>query len=111
MREIPAITIRHRRENVFSVGRCLERDLCDTWKVCADRIRVLGVRRTEFVKINLLIEIQISLRPLTFPGKARVINSAAIQPLIRIFYSYVVVLGRDRFPWRLWCWLGSGQLT
>ena len=46
MREIPAITIRHRRENVFSVRRCLERDLCDSWKVCADRIRVLGIRRT-----------------------------------------------------------------
>src|SRR5262245_6411832 len=78
MLEFPAIAIRHRRENVFAVARKLERDLGDWWKLFAERIRVVGVRRAELVEVNLLIKIQISIGPLAFSWKARVINSRSI---------------------------------
>ena len=79
MCEIPAIAICYRRENVSPIARSLEHDLRDPWKVFADRVSVLCVSGFEFVKINLLIEIQISFGSLTLPGKARIINSAAVR--------------------------------
>jgi len=62
MGEIAAISIRHAGEDIFAVARSFERDLCDSGKVFANRISVLGIRRAEFVKINLLIKIQIKFR-------------------------------------------------
>ena len=79
MREIPAIAVRYRRENVFAVTGSCERDLGDSWEVFPDRIGVLCVGRAELMKINLLIKIQISIRPLAFAGKARVINAGPIR--------------------------------
>src|SRR5262249_26444602 len=78
MREVPAITVRDGRKNVFAVMRTFERDLRDPWKVFADGIGVVCVGSAEFVKINLLIKIEISVRPLAFSGKARVIDSCAV---------------------------------
>src|SRR2546422_3092806 len=79
MSKIPAIAVCHRREDVSAVARSLEHDFCDPRKVLADRISVVGVSRAEFVKINLLIEIQIGFGPLTLPGKTRIINSTAVR--------------------------------
>ena len=79
MSKIPAIAVCHRRENVSAVARSLEHNFCDSRKVLADRISVVGVSRAEFMKINLLIEIQISFGPLTLPGKTRIINSTAVR--------------------------------
>ena len=78
MREVSAITICYRRENVFAIARSFESDLRNSGELFANRISVLGVGRAEFVEINLLIKIKISVRPLAFPGKARVINSSSI---------------------------------
>ena len=60
MREIAAITVLDRRDDVFAVVRSLQLDLGDARKVFADRISVLAVGRPEFVKINLLIKIQVA---------------------------------------------------
>ena len=79
MREIATIAVRHRGKDVSAVARTFERDLRDPREVFANRISVLGVSRAEFVKINLLIKIQISFGPLTLPGKTRVINSSAVS--------------------------------
>src|SRR5437667_12610338 len=79
MSEMPAIAVCHLRENVSAVARSLEHNFCDSRKVLADRISVVGVSRAEFMKINLLIEIQISFGPLTLPGKTRIINSTAVR--------------------------------
>ncbi len=78
MREVPAIAVRYSRENVFAVAGSCEGDLRDSCEVFANRICVLCVGRAELMKVNLLIKIQISVRPLTFPGKTRVINAGAI---------------------------------
>src|SRR5262249_26632006 len=78
MREVAAVTVCDRREKVFPVARSLERDLGYPRELFANGVSVLGVGRAEFVKINLLIKIQISVRPLAFSGKTRVIDSGAI---------------------------------
>src|SRR6266487_6112552 len=78
MLEVAAIAVRHGGEEIFAVARRLKSDLGDSRKVFADRIRIVGVRRAELVKINLLIKIQISIGPLAFPGKTRVIDSRSI---------------------------------
>src|SRR5260370_21627086 len=78
MSKIAAIAVCHRRENVSAVARSLERDFRDSRKVFADRVSVVGIRGTEFVKINLLIEIQIRFGSLTLPRETRVINSGAV---------------------------------
>src|SRR4030095_741039 len=78
MGEIAAIAIRHRGEDIFAVAQSFERDLCDSGKVFANRISILAVSRAEFVKINLLIKIQIRFGPLTLPWETRVINSPAV---------------------------------
>src|SRR5206468_1284675 len=59
MREVPAIAVRYRRENMFAVVGCREGDLRDSWEVFSDRILVLCVRGAELVKVNLLIKIEI----------------------------------------------------
>ena len=79
MREVPAIAIGYSRENVFAVAGSCEGDLCDSWEVFADRILVLCIGRAELMKVNLLIKIQISIRPLAFPGKPCVKNPGAIR--------------------------------
>ena len=79
MRKVPAIAVRDGRQNVFAVARGFESDLCNSWKVFADRIGVLRVGRSNFVKVNLLIKIQISVGPLAFARKARVINARSIS--------------------------------
>ena len=78
MLEVAAIAVRHGGEEIFAVARRLKSDLGDSRKVFADRIRIVGVRRAELVEINLLIKIQISIGPLAFPGKTRVINAGTI---------------------------------
>ena len=83
MRKVPAIAVRDGRQNVFAVGRGFESDLCNSWKVFADRIGVLRVGRSDFVKVNLLIKIQISIGPLAFPRKTGVINARSISILGR----------------------------
>src|SRR6185503_9911140 len=65
--------------NVFAVAGSCEGDLRDSWEVFANRICVLCVGRAELVKVNLLIKIEISIRPLTFPGKPCVKNPGAIS--------------------------------
>ena len=85
MRKIPAIAVRHGRKNVFPVARSLQHDLCDPWKIFADRIGVVGVSCAESVKINLLIKIQVGVRPLPFSRETRVVNSAfqaALPPAV-----------------------------
>src|SRR5205823_3193161 len=79
MREVTAIAVRYSRKNVFAVAGTCERYLCDSWEVFANRIRVLCVGRAELMKVNLLIKIQISIRPLAFSGKPCVINPGAIR--------------------------------
>src|SRR5438045_5635772 len=79
MRELPAIAVRYSCENVFAVAGSSEGDLRDLWEVFANRICVLCVGRAELMKVNLLIKIEISIRPLAFPGKARVKNPGAIR--------------------------------
>src|SRR6185436_7548712 len=74
----PAITVRYSRENIFAIVGGREADLRDSWKVFADRIGVIGVGRAEFMKVNLLIKIEIGIRPLAFPGKPCVKNTGAI---------------------------------
>src|SRR4029453_6988411 len=76
---VAAIAVRYSRENVFAVAGSCEGDLCDSWEVFANRVCVLCVGRAELIKVNLLIKIKISIRPLAFPGKARVINPGAIR--------------------------------
>src|SRR5437773_10062855 len=78
MRELPAIAVRYSCENVFAVAGSSEGDLRDLWEVFANRICVLCVGRAELMKVNLLIKIQISIRPLAFPGKPCVENPGAI---------------------------------
>ena len=78
MGEIAAIAIRYCGEDESAVARSFERDLCDSRKVFANRITVLGVSRAEFMKINLLIKIQIRFGPLALPWETRAIDSAAV---------------------------------
>src|SRR6476660_7710471 len=68
MREIPAIAVRYSRENVFAVAGSCEGDLRDSWEVFANRICVLCVGRAELMQVNLLIKIEISIRPLALSG-------------------------------------------
>ena len=96
MCEIPAIAICYRRENVSPIARSLEHDLRDPWKVFADRVSVVGISGTEFVKINLLIEIQISFGSLTRPGEARVINTGAVVVPSRAAARCGILHVRDR---------------
>ena len=77
--EIAAVAVRHGRENVFAVMRSLEHNLGNSREVFADRIRVLSIGRPELMKINLLIKIQVGVRPFTFARKACVINAGAIR--------------------------------
>src|SRR4029077_7772555 len=78
MRKIAAIAIRYGRENVSTVTRAFQNDLCDPRKVLSDGIRILRVTRAELVKIDLLIKVQVGFRPLTRSGKTCVINSGAV---------------------------------
>src|SRR5438045_8095801 len=78
MREITAITVRNGSENVFSIMGRFEFDLSDAGKVLADRIGVLGIGRPDFMKINLLIKIQVRIWSFTFARKPRVINSGPV---------------------------------
>ena len=55
--EIAAIAVRNGRQNGFTVARSLERDLGDPRKIFAHRVGVARLRCSEFVKINLLIEV------------------------------------------------------
>ena len=54
MRKIAAIAIRDGCENVPAVARTFQNNLCDSGKVFTDRVRILGIRRTELVEIDLL---------------------------------------------------------
>src|SRR5262249_24128599 len=78
MGEIAAVAVRHGRQNVLPIMRFPKCDLCYPREVFAYRVSVCAVGRPDLMKINLLIKIQISIRPLAFPRKASVINSAAI---------------------------------
>src|SRR6266478_4387447 len=78
MRKIATIAIRNGRENVSAVVRGFQNDLCDPRKIFSDGVRILRVRRSEFVKIDLLIKVQVSFGPLTCSGKTRVIDSGAV---------------------------------
>ena len=78
MREITAIAVRDGSENVFSIVGRFELDLGDARKVFADGIGVLGIGRSDFMKINLLIKIQVRVWSFAFAGKSRVINSRSI---------------------------------
>src|SRR5947208_10802647 len=77
MREITAITVRNGSENIFSIMGRFEFDLSDAGKV-PDRIGVLGIGRPDFMKINLLIKIQVRIWSFTFARKPRVINSGPV---------------------------------
>ena len=79
MREIAAIAVGHGGENVFSIARSFELDLGDAGKVFADGIGVLGIGRPDFMKINLLIKIQVRIWSLALTGKSRVINSGSVR--------------------------------
>jgi hypothetical protein len=78
MREVSAIAVRYSRKNVFAIAGSCERDLRDAREFFANRILVLCFGRAEFMKVNLLIKIQIGIWPLAFPGKACVKNPGAI---------------------------------
>src|SRR4029453_15237684 len=78
MCKIAAIAIRNGRENVSAVARAFQNDLCDPRKVFSDGEGILRVSRPELVKIDLLIKVQVSFGPLTFSGKACVIDSGAV---------------------------------
>ena len=78
MRKIAAIAIRDRGKNVSAVARTFQNDLGDSRKVFSDGVRILGVGRAEFVKINLLIKVQVRFGPLTFSGKPSVIDPSAV---------------------------------
>ena len=103
MLEVAAIAVRHGGEEIFAVARRLKSDLGDSRKVFADRIRIVGVRRAELVEINLLIKIQISIGPLAFPGKTRVINAGTIGIPRRAATCGWVLNMRDSIRQRLAC--------
>src|SRR2546430_10946478 len=71
----------------------------------SDRASVVGISGTEFVKINLLIEIQISFGSLTLPGETRVINSGAVLVPSRAAARRRILHVRDRV-WQ--CFSGRG---
>ena len=78
MRKIAAIAVRDGSENVFSIVGRFELDLGDAGKIFADGIDVLGIGRPDFMKVNLLIKIQVRIWSSAFAGKSRVINSRSI---------------------------------
>ena len=62
--KIAAVTIRHGCQKPLAIFPGIEPDFRDAGKILADNIFVLGRRRAEFVKPNLLVEIEVHLRPL-----------------------------------------------
>ncbi len=98
--EIAAVTIGHGRDHIFAVVRSFENDLGDARKIFADRVCVFAVGRSEFMKINLLIKIQVSVWPLAFARKARVINAGAIRIPGRASAGGRILHMRDRIGQR-----------
>ena len=96
MRDIAAIAILDLGDDCFPVARSLQRDLGDPRKVFAGRISVARIRRPEFMKINLLIEIQIAIGPLALSRITRVVNSRAIRVPRRAAGGRRILHVRDR---------------
>jgi len=82
MREIAAIAVRDGSENVFSIVGRFELDLGDAGEVFADRINVLGIGRPDFMKINLLIKIQVRIWSFAFAGESRVCRLCASDQVL-----------------------------
>ena len=81
MRKLPAIAIRHRREQPATVFGSLQFDFRDARKVAPGAVLIRLNRRAEFVEIDLLEEVQIRLRLLSLVRIASVENAAAVgQP-------------------------------
>ena len=96
MREIASVAVRDGGENVFPIARSLEVDLGNAREILSDRIDILGIVSPEFVKIDLLIKIQVGLRPFAFARESGVINSAPVCVPRRAATSRWILHVRDR---------------
>src|SRR5260370_20413237 len=101
MREIAAVAVSYRRENVFAIARGFEHDLCDPRKIFPNRVGVLGVGRAELMKINLLIKIQVGFGALALPWETRVINAGPVRVPGRSAAGGGVLCVRERVRKRL----------
>ena len=70
--DFAAIAVAHRRQDRVAVRRGIQCDFCDSRKVLPELVPILGHRRSEFVKVNLLIEIEVLLWTLAFTRITRV---------------------------------------
>src|SRR5262249_42005772 len=78
MRELSTVAVLDGDEKPFAIVGALQLRLGDSRKLFAENINILFVRRAKLVKVNLLIKLQIFLRPLTGRRIARVEEPRAV---------------------------------
>src|SRR5690349_7901497 len=80
MRDFAAVAVVDGREVIASIGGRRCEDLGDARKVFPQRIAVRAVGRAKFVEVQLLVEMDIRVRPLAGVRVARVVKPAVAAP-------------------------------
>ena len=77
--DLSAVSVSHRRQDEVAVVGRVEGDLGDSRKILSDLVAIFSRLRSEFVEVDLLIEAQILLRPLSLARVARVVEAGSVS--------------------------------
>src|SRR6202049_3995835 len=76
--DIAAVAVANLGEQEAAVAAALQRDFGDSWQVLAEDVAIAAHRRSELVKIDLLVEVTVFGGALVSLRVARVIKAAAV---------------------------------